>query len=106
MARYIVKIKPCTLLPVKQIMYKPIAPSNLASATSLRICRRRLHHKLGVLVVVYIAGFVDQQHRNAVVDAIGTPQSRVVERLATCPIALVNQHQGPPVSWAHQNAQQ
>ena len=45
-------------------------------------------------------GFVDEQHRNAVLDAIGATQPGVVEEL------VVNQEQRSAVLWADQDAQQ
>ena len=56
-----------------------------------------------VLVVVDVAGLVDQQHRNAVLDAVSTSQPRVVQQLR---VARVDQQQRAPVSRAHQDAQQ
>ncbi len=51
-------------------------------------------------VVGDVDGFVDEQYRNAVLDAIGATQPGVVEEL------VVNQEQRSAVLWADQDAQQ
>lgn len=55
-----------------------------------------------MLVVVDVAGLVDQQYGDAVVYAVGPPQPRVVQHLNAI---LVDQHEGTAISRAHQNAQ-
>ena len=49
-------------------------------------------HEPGVLVVADVGRLVDQQHRDAVLDAISTPQPRVVEQL---PVASSTSTSGP-----------
>ena len=51
-------------------------------------------------VVGHLDGLIDQQHGNAVLDAVGTPQSRVVEEL------IVDEKQWPAILRAHEDAQQ
>jgi hypothetical protein len=45
-------------------------------------------------------GLVDEQHRDAVLDAVGTPKTRVVQEF------VVNQKQWPAVLRADEDAQQ
>jgi hypothetical protein len=56
-----------------------------------------------VLVVVDVPSFVYQQHWDAVLNPVRTPQPRVVEHSA---VGVVGEHQRAPVRRAHQNAHQ
>ena len=51
-------------------------------------------------VVGHRDGLVDEQHRDAVLDAVRAAKPRVVEEL------VVDQQQGPAVLWADEDAQQ
>ena len=56
-------------------------------------------HEALVFIGSHVDGLVDQQHRDAVLDAVGLVQARVVEH-------SVDQQQRTPVSRAHQDAQE
>ncbi len=84
MARYILELEPFKSLPVEQIA-DTIAPNLQRYLTGElpRDCSRtdRGGEQPLVLVVVDGDGLVDQQHRDAVVDAVLAPQPRVVEQI-------------------------
>ncbi|EUA35333.1 bacterial regulatory s, tetR family protein [Mycobacterium xenopi 3993] len=99
MARYILELEPFKSLPPERIA-RTIAPNLQRYLTGS--CRPGPRHEPQVLVVAHRLGFVDQQHRDPVLDAVGAAQARVVQPRA---VGFVDQQQWPAVGGADQNAQ-